>query len=245
MIWHWQRAIRAYIGRSWAIAIQKLNKKEWSGLELLYNTPELTQYDSESRTSQYLWDTGGLNKLLQQKPKCDRWPKVYLSFVLSWMVDCYTHREGLQSDSPTPASNLRSNMSLTVQAELLTMKAALQHFNRSKKYASVGRYDLYAAIVNPQAVKHDCQERFDAPWTVNVTERPKYQNHSSRLLKYDCKRRSREEWCPFPTFSSLINSRYGRTRSDTRPSGNFKGTWWERRAMVSWLIVRPMILKSI
>ena len=79
------------------------------------------------------------------------------------MVDCHTQCEGLQSDSPTPASNLRSNMSLTVQAELLTMKAALQHFNRSKKYTLVGRFDLYEAIVNPQAVKHDCQERFDAP----------------------------------------------------------------------------------
>ena len=41
------------------------------------------------------------------------------------------------------------------------MKAAMQHCNRSKKYALVGSFDLYAAIVKPQAVKHDCQERFE------------------------------------------------------------------------------------
>ena len=63
------------------------------------------------------------------------------------------------------------------------MKAAPQHFNRSKKYMLVGRFDLYVAIVSPQAVKHDCQERFDALGAVaNVTERPEHQNQSSRLL---------------------------------------------------------------
>lgn len=107
---------------------------------------------------------------------------------------------------PTPLSISRSNISLIVQAELRNMKAPKRHFRIPTQYCSRGRFTRYAAIVSPHAIElismcDSLGEQSGIPNGQNMSFVPV--GFSNR------KNNGRETKFVWPTFSSLISSRYG------------------------------------